>query len=189
MFKKFFKLIFGLILAFIALMVVVAIIVASKVPSSSDERPTISASLSGFKVDRELAQFVFTLKLENEQPKENTVYVVVYGKNDMFSPPRRSAWPFAGFLFRQAGTRRGALSPSDLSRNWHSKSKNTKGMELVLRPSGSESLEGALPLNETCEHEAWRGKRLDPRSMYNEVYLWVFSKGGDLIFEKRHDVK
>jgi len=156
---------------------------------SPPQRSTVSASLSGLKVDPELAQFVFTLKLKNEQPKEKTVYVVIYGTNDMFSPPRRGAWPFGGLLFRQAETRRGRLSPSDLSRDWSSRPENTKGMKLVLKARGSESLEGALPINSTCQHDAWRGKPLDPRSTYNEVYLWVFSKDGDLIFNKKYDVR
>ena|GEM_PF-4808012 len=187
MFKKLFKLVFGLILAFIVLMVITA--TEEPAQDSRSQRLMISASLSNFKVDREWAQFVFTLELRNEQPQENTVHVVVYGKNDMFSPPRRSAWPFPGLLFRQAGTRRGALSSSDISRNWNTRPEDTKGMKSVLKPSGSESLEGALPINETCLHETWRGKPLDPRSMYNEVYLWVFSKDGSLIFEKEYDVK
>lgn len=161
----------------------------SKPATPPETSPKIKANLSKFTVDRSNAQFVFTLQVSNPESQENNVYVVVYGKNDMFSPPRRSAWPFAGLLFRQAGTRRGALSSSDISRNWDSRPENTKGMKIVLRPNASKSLEGALLINETCYHEAWRGKPLDPRSMYNKVYLWVFSQNGQLIFEKKYVVK
>lgn len=151
--------------------------------------PTIKADLSNFIVDHSSAQFVFTLRVSNHESRDNTVYVVVYGKNDMFSPPRRSAWPFAGLLFHQAGTRRGALSPSAISRNWGSRPENTKGMKIVLKPDSSESIEGALPINEICQLEAWRGQPLDPRSMYNEVNLWVFSQNGQLVFNKQYAVK
>jgi len=162
----------------------------SSAPSTPTETaPAIKADLSKFIVDHSNAQFVFTLQVSNHESQENTVYVVVYGKNDMFSPPRRSAWPFAGLLFRQAGTRRGSLSSSDISRNWDSRPDNTKGMKIVLKPNASESIEGALPINETCQLEAWRGKPLDPRSMYNEVSLWVFSQNGQLVFQKKYDVK
>ncbi len=184
-------LVFGII-------IVGAIMLNKESPSPNQTQPTtpipsitiprITASLSIFTVDRENAQFVFTLQLSNQEVNEITVHVVVYGKNDMFSPPRRSAWPFAGILFRQAGTHRGALSSSSISRNWSSRPENTKGMKLVLKPNGTESLEGALPINETCQHDAWRGKPLDPRSMYNEVFFWVFSQNGQLIYEKKYDV-
>ncbi|KKL71042.1 hypothetical protein LCGC14_2098880 [marine sediment metagenome] len=160
---------------------------ADPVPSAAVSK--ITAGLSKFTVDRANAQFVFTLEVSNQESREKTVHVVVYGKNDMFSPPRRSAWPFAGLLFRQAGTRRGALSSSDISRNWGSRPSNTRGAKMVLGPNASESLEGALPINDTCQQDAWRGKRLDPRSMYNEVFLWVFSHNGQLIFEREYDVK
>lgn len=163
---------------------------SSSLPKTpSQPAPKISADLSNFTVDRANAQFVFTLQIKNQEPKENTVHVVVYGKNDMFSPPRRNAWPNAGLLFRQAGTRRGSLSSSAISRNWNSRPENTKGTKIVLKANGTDSLEGALPINQTCQHEAWRGKSLNPRSMYNEVYLWVFSKNGKLISEKKYDVK
>jgi len=187
------------LLLVIGIIIVGAIISNKQSPSSGRPQPTtpapakpvpkITASLSKFTVDRENAQFVFTLQLTNAEPKEHTVHVVVYGKNDMFSPPRRSAWPFAGLLFRQAGTRRGALSSSDISRNWQSRPDNTKGMKFVLKPNGADSFEGALPINQTCQHEAWRGKPLDPRSMYNEISLWIYSQAGQLIFEKKYDVK
>ena len=186
----------GCLLLLVLGIIIVGVIMSKRESASAGEAhptasapPEITAGLSKFTVDRANAQFVFTLEVNNQESSENTVHVVVYGKNDMFSPPRRSAWPFAGLLFHQAGTRRGALSSSDISRNWSSRPDDTKGMKVVLKPNGSESLEGALPINETCQHDAWRGKPLDPRSMYNEVFLWVFSQNGQLILEKKYDVK
>jgi hypothetical protein len=155
----------------------------------AETTPKIKADLTKFFVDRSNAQFVFVLKISNQESQENTVYAVVYGKNDSYSPPRRGAWLFGGLLFHQAGTRRGSLSSSDISRNWDSRPENTKGMKIVLKPNGSKSLEGALPITEISLHEAWRGKPLDPRSMYDEVYLWVFSQNGKLIFEKKYEVE
>lgn len=158
-------------------------------PAPSKPAPKITAALSKFTVDRANAQFGFTLVVTNQEPKQKTVRVVVYAKNDMFSPPRRSAWPFAGLLFRQAGTGRGSLSPSAVSRDWSSRPDNTMGMRVVLESNGSEVLKGVLPINKTSQLAAWRGQSLDPRSMYNEAYVWVFSEDGQLIFSKNYDVK
>lgn len=176
------------LLVLLGIVVIAFMVMSRDEPSTTAPVPKISASLSDFTVDRANDQFVFTLRVKNQEPKSNSVYVVVYGKNDMFSPPRRSAWPFAGLLFRQAGTRRGALSPSDISRDWSSRSDNTKGMKVSLDPGGAESLEGALPINETCQQEAWRGKPLDPRSIYNEVHLWVFSTDGELVSKREYSI-
>lgn len=165
---------------------------AARKPKPPEPIPKVVAELSKFTIDRaglgEGGDFVFTVHLTNQDSKENTVYAVVYGKNDMFSPPRREAWPAGGILFRLAGTSRGALSPSDITRNWNSDSdsdlveqfKEIAG-DVRLKPGESDSFEGALPINETSLHEAWKGQRLDPRSMFNEVYLWVFSDDGRLI--------
>ncbi|MCK4629487.1 MAG: hypothetical protein KAT56_10820, partial [Sedimentisphaerales bacterium] len=125
----------SLVLLVLGIIVVVAIMMSKQEsPRTSSPQPTapaptkpvpkITAGLSKFTVDRANAQFVFTLEVSNQESKENAIRVVVYGRNDMFSPPRRSAWPAAGLLFHQAGTRRGALSSSDVSRNWSSRPDN-----------------------------------------------------------------
>lgn len=51
---------------------------------------SITASLSDFKIDRPNAEYLFTLKVENPEAVDKTVYAVVYGINDTASPPRRS---------------------------------------------------------------------------------------------------
>ena len=158
---------------------------AKSLPSA----PRVAASLDDFTVDRGNSQFIFTLKMTNEEAKENTVYVAVYGKNDMFSPPRRNAWPLDSPFFRQAGTNRGMLSAAAVSRDWDSRPESTKGAKFRLKANESESLEGALPINQTSPFEAWRGQRLDPRAIYNEVYLWVFSEDGRLIVERKYNVQ
>jgi len=153
--------------------------------------PNIMAALSDFKIDSPLPgmrDFVFKVSVHNQDTKQNVVYVVVYGKNDMFSPPRRSAWPLAGDLFRQAGTRRGSLSPADITKDFASRS-DAKGMKFVLKPNERSSCEAAFPINKTSQLEAWRGQHLDPRSIFNEIYLWLFSSDGQLVFQKQYNIK
>jgi hypothetical protein len=127
----------GCFVSIIIIVIIISIIVIFmyKSPTSSQasktkkikEEPKISASLSKFEVDRKNQQFIFKLKIKNIESSKKIFYAVVYGKNDMFSPPRRSAWPAAGLLFNQAGTRRGNLSSYDISKNWASKPEITKG--------------------------------------------------------------
>ena len=149
----------------------------------------ITAELSDFTTDRENAQFVFTLQASNGESNGATIYAVVYGQNGTISPPRRNAWPFAGLLFARTGSGRGRLSPLDISEDWNSRPDNTKGMKIVMQPNGSKSLEGALPINETSNHEAWLGEPINPRVMYNDVSLWIFTEHGRLILEKSYSIK
>jgi len=152
-----------------------------------DKKPLdIEAELSSFNIDHEFASFVFTLVITNSGDQETTVYAVVYGKNDSYIPPRRNAWPYGGVLFNQAGTDRGRLSASDISRDWSSKPEEAKGAKIKVQPGVSDTLEGALPINETSPHRAWRGHRLNPFTMYNEVSLWIFSEGGKLLLERNY---
>jgi len=132
---------------------------------------------------------LFDLTLMNLSSKDITVYVVIYAKNDRFSPPRRSAWPFAGILFHQAGTGRGNLSYHDIMRNWNSRPDNSKGYKLRIPANKTEKIEGALPINKTCQHEAWRGKPIDSRANYEEWNIWVFSERGKLVLKKTYEVE
>jgi len=143
--------------------------------------PKLWASLSRFTVNKTRGRFTFKVELENNQPAERTVYAVVYGNNDAMTPPRRSAWPDPDPLFVQAGTQRGLLSPADISKDWEARPENTKGMKVALKPNRSESINGWLPMDETCPHKPWEGKPLDPERNYNEISLWVFSDTGGLV--------
>ena len=129
----------------------------------------------------------FDVVVKNTSNHKSTVYVVVYAKNDFVSPPRRSAWPTPGLLFSEAGTRRGQLSPLDISKNWNSRSKFSKGTEFTLLPGKSETIPAALPLNRYLQLPAWRGKRFKAGSMYNEWHIWVFSETGKLIYKRKHE--
>ncbi len=148
----------------------------------------ITASLSDFKIDRPNAEYLFTLKVNNPESVDKTVYAVVYGVNDLASPPRRSAWPMPGFIFSESGTERGALSSSSISRNWKTRTDYGKGVKVPLKAGGSDVIEGVLPIESTSPHGAWRGQRINPNAMYNEIYLWVFSDSGQLIFEKKYEI-
>lgn len=180
----------------IVIIISIIVIFISKSPTSSQasktkrtkKEPKISASLSEFKVDRKNQQFIFKLKIKNIESSKKIFYAVVYGKNDMFSPPRRSAWPAAGLLFNQAGTRRGNLSSYDISKNWVSKPEITKGVKIILKSKQEEIIEGALPINNTSQIEAWKGQPLDPRSIYNEINLWIFSDNGNCILKKEYKI-
>jgi len=132
---------------------------------------------------------LFDLTLRNLSPKEITVYVVVYAKNDRFIPPRRGAWPMGGVLFYEAGTGRGSLSYHDIMRNWNSRPEDSKGCKITISENKNEKLEGALPINEICQHEAWRGKPIDPRADYEEWNIWVFSERGELVFKKTYEAE
>lgn len=157
--------------------------------------PQVEAALSNFKADRSTNEFIFQVQVKNLEPRENTVYVVVYGKKDNISPPRRAAWPAGGVLFRLARTDRGLLSPSDISRSWGKEvgkdtSELSKGAKVVLAPNGSDSLEGVLPANKVSTLNAWKGQQLDMRSpLFDDVRVWVFSEDGKLVFEKKHNIK
>jgi len=129
----------------------------------------------------------FDVIVKNTSNHKATVYVVVYAKNDSFSPPRRSAWPSPGLLFSEAGTRRGQLSPSDISKNWNSRSKLAKGAKVTLLPGKSETIPAVLPLNRDSMLPAWRGKRFEPGSMYNRWHIWVFSESGKLIYNRKYE--
>ena len=143
-----------------------------------------TASLSNIQITGN--EIWFDVIVKNTSNHKATVYVVVYAKNDFVSPPRRSAWPLPGLLFSEAGTRRGQLSPSDISNNWNSRSKE-RGAKVTLLPGKSETIPAALPLNRYSQLPAWRGKRFEPGSLYNEWYLWIFSETGKLIYERKYE--
>jgi len=149
----------------------------------------INSKLTNFTVDNANSQFVFTLQVENKNSQQDTVFVVVYGKNDNFIPPRRSAWPAAGLLFKQAGTARGNLSASDISDNWNSRPEITKGFKMILKSNSKKSIEGAFPINRFSQLQAWQGEVLNPNSMYDEIHLWIFSQNGELISNKGYNIK
>ncbi|MBN2456138.1 MAG: hypothetical protein JXB29_06340 [Sedimentisphaerales bacterium] len=156
-------------------------------------RPKINAELSNLviEIDSDFGiktQF-FDLTIRNLSSKDITLYVVVYAKNDRFSPPRRGAWPMGGVLFYEAGTGRGNLSYHDIMRNWNSKPDNSKGCKVTIPVDKNEKLEGALPINKISQHEAWRGKPIDPRANYEKWNIWVFSERGELLFKKTYEVK
>jgi hypothetical protein len=158
-------------------------------PSTNEEiSPNIQSELTNFTVDKANSQFVFTLKAENIESKNEIIYVVVYGKNDNFSPPRRGAWPMAGLLFQQAGTSRGNISTSDISNNWNSRPEITKGFKMNLKSNSKKSIEGALPINKISQKKAWQGELLNPNSIYNEIHLWIFSQDGKLISKQEYNV-
>lgn len=168
---------------------------ALETAEDQSHEPEITAELSNLMIEvlsrlgvEAKSQF-FDLTLGNLSSKEITVYVVIYAKNDRFSPPRRSAWPFAGILFHQAGTSRGTLSYHDIMRNWDSRPDNSKGCKVTIAANKNEKLEGALPINDICQHEAWRGKAIDSRANYEEWNIWVFSERGKLLLEKTYEVK
>jgi len=162
--------------------------------TSTKQKPAeITAELSNLVIEIDsdfgIKTQLFDVTLRNLSSKEITVYVVIYAKNDRFSPPRRSAWPFAGILFHQAGTGRGNLSYHDIMRNWNSRPDNSKGYKVTIAANKNETLEGALPINKTCQQEAWRGKPIDSRANYEEWNIWVFSERGKLLFKKTYEVK
>jgi hypothetical protein len=158
-------------------------------PSTNEEiSPNIQSELTNFTVDKANSQFVFTLKAENIESKNEIIYVVVYGKNDNFSPPRRGAWPMGGLLFQQAGTSRGDISTSDISNNWNSRPEITKGFKMNLKSNSKKSIEGALPINKISQKKAWQGELLNPNSIYNEMHLWIFSQDGKLISKQEYNV-
>jgi hypothetical protein len=178
--------------AFLIALSIVALMSCSNQKKPLDEAktgPQIEAELTSFSIDQEFAQFVFTLGIANSGDQEATVYAVVYGKNESYVPPRRNAWPFPGVLFNLAGTNRGQLSSYDIRKDWDSRPEDSKGMKISVKPSISDTLVGALPINETSPHGAWQGQRLDPNSMYNEVSLWIFSEAGELLLEKDYSLK
>ena len=144
-----------------------------------------TASLSNIQITGN--EVWFDVIVKNTSNQKATVYVVVYAKNDRVSPPRRMAWPSPGGLFSEAGTRRGQLSPSDISKNWNSRPKFDKGAKVTLLPGKSETIPAVLPLNRYSQLPAWRGKRFESSSMYNEWYVWVFSETGQLIYERRYE--
>ena len=130
----------------------------------------------------------FDIEVSNLVQSPKTVYIVVYATNDRFSPPRRGAWPVGGLLFYQAGTQRANLSHYDISRNWESRPEETKGFKVVLPAGGRHKIECALPINNVCQHEAWRGQRIDPRANYEDWTVWVFSGDGKLLINKNYKV-
>lgn len=82
--------------------------------------PNVVAELDKFAVDRtrgatDGGEFTFIVRVTNQEPKQSTVYAVVYGKNDAFDPPRRAAWPLQKINF---DSDIGNLSPSDITQNW-----------------------------------------------------------------------
>ena len=157
--------------------------------ATAQTSPSITASLSDFKVDRPNAEFLFTLKVTNPDATEKTVFAIVYGVNDLVSPPRRSAWPMPGCVFSEPGTERGAISASSISRSWQERTDYGKGVKVPLKAGGSDTIEGVLPIESTSPHGAWKGQRINPNAMYNEITLWVFSDSGQLIFEKEYTIQ
>lgn len=155
---------------------------------------TITADLDSFQIVTErydragitgtIRSVKFRLKVRNTGTDDATVYAVIYAKNDRFSPPRRTAWPFPGILFREAGTDRGSLSPYDISKNWDTRPENSKGFKGGAAAGRTRSKDCAVPLNEHSMQGAWKNMRLDPRSVYDQWYVWLFAEDGSLIFEK-----
>jgi len=155
---------------------------------------TIEADLDNFKIVTERFDRLgitgtsrsvkFRLKISNTGTEDATVYVVIYAKNDRFTPPRRTAWPFPGILFRLAGGDRGSLSPYDISKNWETRPENSKGFKGGAVAGRTRSKDCAVPLNERSMQGAWKNMRLDPRSVYDQWYVWLFAEDGSLIFEK-----
>jgi len=149
----------------------------------------VTASLSNSRVGADAAgvrSHFFDVEVNNKAEHETTVYVVIYAKNDTVIPPRRTAWPMPGFLFRGVNTSRGQLTPSDITRTWHSRDEFSRGWKVSLPSGGAEKMTGALPLNESSEHEAWRGQPLDPRATYIDWQVWVFSQNGRLAYQRSY---
>jgi len=144
-----------------------------------------TASLSNIQITGN--EIWFDVIVKNTSNHKATVYVVVYAKNDRVSPPRRMAWPSPGGLFSEAGTRRGQLSPSDISKNWNSRSEFSKGAKVTLLPGKSETIPAVLPLNRYSTLSAWRGKRFELGSMFNEWHCWVFSETGKLVYKRKYE--
>jgi hypothetical protein len=131
--------------------------------------PNVVAELSGFTLDRANDSYIFTIRVTNQGSTDILAYPIVYGKKksgDFW------AWPVGA----EGCVDRPNLTPADYSRHWEKTLEADKiiGGEFRLEAGKSQSMEGAL---------------LSPQDTVSDVYLWVFSQEGKLIFEKHYDVK
>jgi len=158
------------------------------------DAPHVTGHLSEYQITRpgilRTGEFDFVINLENHESKPVTVYVVVYGTANGFSPPLRNAWPLNGvWLWRHAGTRRGVLYSTDIRSGWKTKDEHAKGFRVTIEANGSWEQPAMMPLGGTSPHPEWKGQRIGRGVVYDELSLWVHSEDGKLAVSETFNVR
>jgi len=134
-------------------------------PSATPIKPgPVRAELS--KLRYTSGGFRFALSVTNTEAKATPVFAVVYGRN-IAPEGKHGEW---GWGLGDDG--KNELSPAFVSRNWKDGHPYARFTPVLNDP---ESTEGSF---------GW-----DPRSVYSEVVVWLFTPDGEPVFEKKYDVR